>query len=196
MRSSCERASATSLQYSGTMLHGGAAVDQSDVRGRLLVDPAEPHLGDRLGGGEDRRAALLRVHARVRGAAVERDVELLRRRRAEDDVADRRGLVVDVADLRAQARVVERERAEQADLFLRREEQLDPGVRAVLGEHAARGLEHGGDGRLVVGAEDRLPRVADDAVLDDRLDRVLGGTVSRCAQRKSGSPSAVGSSAA
>ena len=39
---------------------------------------------------------------------------------------------------------------------------------------SARGrLEHRRDGGLVVGAEDRPGRVADDAVLDDRLDRPL-----------------------
>ena len=47
--------------------------DQADVRGRLLVEPAEPEVGDRAGGGLDRGAALLGDHARVRRAAVEAD---------------------------------------------------------------------------------------------------------------------------
>ena len=46
-------------------------------------------------------------------------------------------------------------------------------MRPALGEHDARRLEHRGDGGLVVGAEDRGVRVADDAVLDHRLDRPL-----------------------
>ena len=111
------------------------------------------------------------MHAGVRRAAVERHLERLRVRRAEDHDADRRRLVVDVADARAQPRVVERVGADEADLLLRREEQLDAGVRPALGEHAPRRLEHRRDGRLVVGAEDRPGRVPDDAVLDHRLDR-------------------------
>ena len=46
-----------------------------------------------------------------------------------------------------------------------------PGVRAALGEEAPRRVEHRRDRRLVVAAEDALVAVADDPVLDDRLDR-------------------------
>jgi hypothetical protein len=92
-------------------------------------------------------------------------------RRAEDHVADRRRLVVDVAEASAQACVVERGGAEQPDLLLRGEEELDPGVRPVLGEHAPRRVEHRGDGRLVVGSEDRAAGVPHQALLDDGLDR-------------------------
>ena len=95
----------------------------------------------------------------------------LRVRRAEDDLADRRGLVVHVAEVGVQAIVVERRDADQSDLLLGREDELDAGMRPALGEHAADRLEHAGDSRLVVGAEDRPARVADDAVLDDRLER-------------------------
>ena len=107
----------------------------------------------------------------MRSAAVERHLERLRERRAEDDRADRRRLVVDVARPRVQAAVVEGIRADEPDLLLRREQQLDAGVRAALGEHAPRRLEHDGDGGLVVGAENRAGAVANDAVLDHRLDR-------------------------
>ena len=70
--------------------------------------------------------------------------------------------------------MVERARAEQADLLLRREEELDAGVRASLLDDPARGLDHRDDGRLVVGAEDRPAGVPDDAVLaDDGLERAL-----------------------
>ena len=66
--------------------------------------------------------------------------------------------------------LVERPCAVQPDLLHRREEQLEPAVRPVLRQDAARRLEHHGDGRLVVGAEDRSRRVANDAVLEDGLD--------------------------
>ena len=63
-------------------------------------------------------------------------------RSAEDDVADRSGLVVDVANSSVQARVVERSGAEEPDLLLRREEQLDARVRPAFGEDAAGCIEH------------------------------------------------------
>ena len=137
-----------------------------------LVDPAQAHLGDRARRGGDRRPPFLRVHPGVCGAAVEHDGQVVGRGGAEDDLADRRRLVVDVADPRPQAAVVEGVGAEQPDLLLRREEQLDARMRPVLGEHAARRLEHRGDGGLVVAAEDRRSGVADDPVLDDRLELV------------------------
>jgi len=56
----------------------------------------------------------------------------------ENDVADGRGLVVDVADPRSKPRVIERICAEQADFFFRREDELDPCVTTVL--RTARGV--------------------------------------------------------
>jgi hypothetical protein len=44
-------------------------------------------------------------------------------------------------------------------------------MRPTLGDDPAHCLEHRGDGRLVVRTEDRSGAVADDAVLDQRLDR-------------------------
>ena len=70
-----------------------------------------------------------------------------------------------------QARVVERVGTDEADLLLRSEEQLDPGMRSSFTEQAPHRLEHRRDGCLVVCAEDRSGCVAHDAVLDDRLDR-------------------------
>ena len=102
---------------------------------------------------------------------MEGDLERLRVRRSEDHDADRRRLVVDVARAGPQAGVVERIRTDEPDLLLRREEQLDPGMRAALGENQPRRLEHRRDGSLVVGAEDRAGGVSNDPVLDDRLDR-------------------------
>ena len=110
----------------------------------------------------------------MRGAAVEAHVASSgrtgapRRRRRSAPPGRRRS--------RARAssrRVVERAGAEQADLLLRREEQLDAGVRPPLRDDPPRGLDHRRDRRLVVRAEDRAAGVADDAVLDDGLDRPL-----------------------
>jgi hypothetical protein len=66
------------------------------------------------------------------------------------------------------ARLVERDGAEEPDLLLPREHELDPRVRDVLDEHAAHALEHLRDRRLVVGAEDRAAGVPHDAVLHHR----------------------------
>ena len=68
------------------------------------------------------------------------------RGRAEHDLADRRRLVVDVADPRAQPGVVEGVGADEADLLLGREQELEPAVRAPLLDHAPRRLEHDRDG--------------------------------------------------
>src|SRR5262249_27945009 len=55
---------------------GGAALDLPDVGGRLLVQTPEPEIRDRARRRRDRGAALLRVHAGVRGPTVKRRVEL------------------------------------------------------------------------------------------------------------------------
>jgi hypothetical protein len=152
-----------------------AARDLADVRRRLVVQPPQPQIGDRSRRGGDRRAALLRVHAGVRGPAAKRHVQLALVRGTEDHLADRPRVVVDVADPRVQAMLVEGRRAPEPDLLHRREEELDAGVAATVLEHARCGLEHRRDGRLVVRAEDRPSRVAHDRVLADLgLDRPLG----------------------
>ena len=155
----------------GDDVAGNAAVDDADVGGGLVVEPSEPHVGDRAAGGGDRGAALLRRHPRVRGLADEGDLHDHRVRRAEDHLADRPGLVVDVPDAGGEARAVERLGAAQAHLLLRREQELEARVRDSPLDHAAGGLDHGHDRRLVVGAEDRAAGVPDDPVLDHRLDR-------------------------
>ena len=155
----------------GNDVPSGSTVDDPDIRRRLLVDAAEAQIGDGARRGRDRRAAFFRIHARVRRAPVEAHLHRVRIRSAEDHVADRRRLVVDVADPRVQAGVVECGRPEQTDLFLRREQQLDARVPPVLGEDTARCLEHHGDGRLVDRAEDRPGGIADDPLVDHRLDR-------------------------
>jgi hypothetical protein len=83
-------------------------------------------------------------------------------------------VVVDVSDLRTQPLDVEGSGSPQADLLHRREQELDPGVRPAVVEYARGGLEHRGDGGLVVGSEDRPACIPDDAVLaHHRLERSL-----------------------
>ena len=96
-----------------------------DVRGRLRVEAAQPHGRDRAGGGQDRAAPVLGADPRVRRAAVEVGLEAVVRRRGDDDLADRAGVVVDVAERRAQARDVEGLRAGERVLLADGEEQLD-----------------------------------------------------------------------
>ena len=83
------------------------ALDRAHVGGRLLVDAAERHVRDRVGGGEDRRAARLGADAGVGGAAVELGGEAEVGRRRGDDLADRRRVVEDVAEVGLQLRGVE-----------------------------------------------------------------------------------------
>ena len=149
---------------------GDAALDRAHVGARAVVDPPQPHVGDRAGRSDDRRAALLRVHPRVRRPAVEPRHDALLRRRAEDDLADRRRLVVDEAELGLEPRVVEREGTAEADLLLRGEEQLHARMWDPLLDDPPRRREHHSDGGLVVGAEDRARGVAHDPVLDHGLD--------------------------
>ena len=110
---------------------GRAPRDDADVRTRLRVDTAQAEVRDGARRGGDRRAPVLGNHARMRRAAAERHLERDGRRRAEHDLADRRRLVVHVAELGLQPRAVEGVRAAQADLLLRREERAR-GRRAVV----------------------------------------------------------------
>ncbi len=65
---------------------------------------------------------------------------------------------------------------DEPDLLHRREQELDARVRPPLLHDPPRRLDHHGQRRLVVGAEDRPARVADDAVLaHDRLELAVEG---------------------
>ena len=143
----------------------------ADVRRRLGVDPPERHVGDRAGRGDDRAAAVLRGDPGMRGAADEPEPEGPLRRRGQDDVPDRGGVVVAVPDPGAQPRRVERLGAAQADLLHRRQHELDPGVRPPRSDELRDGGEHDGHGRLVVGTEDGVVPVHDDAVSHLGVDR-------------------------
>ena len=64
------------------------ALDPADVRGGLLVDPAEAHRGHGRGGRRDRASALLRPDPGVRGGAVEVGLQAVVGRRGDDHLAD------------------------------------------------------------------------------------------------------------
>ena len=75
-----------------------AALDRSDVRGRLIVDAPEPHCRDRARCRDDRRAARLGPDSGVRRAAVQISDHPVVRRGGDDDLADRRRVVEHVAE--------------------------------------------------------------------------------------------------
>jgi SAM-dependent methyltransferase len=104
---------------------------------------------------------------------VKAEVEHAAVGRAEHDLPDRRALVVDEAGLGEEPCMVEGARTLQPDFLLRREDELDARVRKALAQDAPRRLQHHRDRGLVVRAEDRPARVADDAVLDHRLERAV-----------------------
>src|SRR5439155_21169114 len=108
---------------------GRASLNYPPVRRGLFVDAPEPQVRDGARRCNDRRSALFRVHARVGRTTVKPDLHCLRMRRAQDDLPDRRGLVVHIAESRLQALLVERGRTEQADLLFRSEQKLDAPVR-------------------------------------------------------------------
>ena len=60
---------------------------------------------------------------------VEANVDPVLERRSEDHLANRARVVVDIAEPGVQAGLVERGRADEPDLLLRREEQLDARMR-------------------------------------------------------------------
>ena len=86
--------------------------------------------------------------------------------------------------------MVERVGAPERDLLLRREEELDPGVRATFVEDAADRFEHHDDGGLVVRARGSSPPALRTTPSSPTTGSIAasGGTVSVCAQRKIGVP--------
>src|ERR671934_138051 len=116
-----------------------AAADTADVGGRLVVDPAEAKVGNRAGGSDDGRAALLGRQAGMSGPPLEHHVDRPSPRRRAHDVPDRPRRVVDESALGLEPRVVERERAQEADLLANREQELEARMRAMLREHDPRG---------------------------------------------------------
>src|SRR3954467_10909739 len=147
-----------------------AAADRTHVGGGLLVDAAERHVRDGLGGGEDRRAAGLGADPGVRGLAVELGGEAEVGRRRGDHLADRRRVVEHVAEVGLQLRGVELLGALEGVLLAGGEQQLEPD-RGALDAAAPRQLEDDRDRGLVVGAEDAVVGVLPAAVDDHRVDR-------------------------
>ena len=146
-----------------------AAADDADIRRGLVVEPAEGERRDGPRGGLDGVDPLLGLHAGVRGLALHGDVDGEVGRPAGDDGVER-VVVEQEAARRGEAREVELLHAEQADLLLARDGNLD---RRVHGRDAQR-LEHLGDAGLVVGAENGRAARADDAVREPRLDADAG----------------------
>ena len=97
------RASACDPAVAGDDVARGAARDQADVGGRLLVEPAQLHPRDRGRGGGDRAAAVLGPDPGVRLDPGEVGEDLLLGRRGDDHLADRAGVVEDEAALASAA---------------------------------------------------------------------------------------------
>ena len=77
------------------------ARDRADVGGRVRIDPAEAHVGDGARSCEDRAATLLGPHAGVGGDAAEGRLQAVVGRRGKHQLADRGGMVEDVAEAAA-----------------------------------------------------------------------------------------------
>ena len=184
MPSSRERASASNVHHSGTMFR---AVPPVIIPTFALVSSSmRPR----------RRSAIAREAARIAerpssgyipawaARPWKRAWIATGGRRAEDDLADRRRLVVHVSELRLEPVVVERVAPSRPTSSFGVKSELHAGVRPVLGHDPPRRLEHHHHGRLVVGAEDRAAGVAHDTVLHDRLDRPRSAARCRGARRE------------
>ena len=110
----------------------------------------------------------------MRGRAVELGLEAVVGGRGQHDLADRRGVVEDVAEVAAQAADVERLGARERVLLRDGEDELEAHRRAVGAGEAARDLQQHRDRRLVVGAEDAVVGVDPSAVDDQRVHRRAG----------------------
>ena len=130
------------------------------------------HRGDRARGGRDRAAAVLGADARVRGLPAELGLEAVVRRRGDDDLADRRRVVEDVAEARTRSCAASKAFAPGQRPLLADGEQR---ARAPTGEPSTAtrwaSASSCGDRGLVVGAEDRVPGALPAAVDEHRLDR-------------------------
>jgi hypothetical protein len=82
----------------GYDIERSSAGDRSHVGGRLGVDPAEPHRGDRASGGSDRAAPIFGSDASVRRASLELGDQAVVGRRSKRDLTDRRGVIEHVAE--------------------------------------------------------------------------------------------------
>ena len=65
---------------------GDAASDQTEIGGRLLIKPAEPQFGDRLGCQAEGIDAVFRIETGMGGQAVYLDLDLVGRRGADDNL--------------------------------------------------------------------------------------------------------------
>ena len=131
------------------------------------------HGGDRARSGRDRVVARLGADARVRRLAPEARLDRVVGRGGEHDLANGRGVVEDKAEVGAQARLVERLGALQSLLLAGGEQDLDTGRGLALTHDPAHGAHDRRDRGLVVGAEDRLVAVREQAVLAHHLHRAV-----------------------
>ncbi len=153
----------------------GPTRDRAHVGRGHRIEPAEAHGRDARRGGGDGAAAVLGPDAGVRGPAVELGRDPVIGRGGEHDLADRGGVVEDIAVPALQAGRVELLGPEQRDLLAHREQQLDPDRRGLgLGQQAAGKLERDRDRGLVVGAQDAVVGVLPSPVDQHGLDRRRG----------------------
>ena len=135
--------------------------------------PPRLHPPDRRRGGLDRARAVLRPHPGVRLDPDEVGEDLLLGRRRGDHLADRPGVVEDVADLGAAACSMSKALAPRSPCSSATvRSELDPDRRRLLhpAPHQLHEDRHRG---LVVGAEDRVAGAAEDPFVVDDLDPTL-----------------------
>ncbi len=120
-------------RFAGDDVAGLAAGDRADVRDRLLIDPAERHGRDRLGGNLHGVDAFLGLDARVHLLPVHRDREVDGGRRpVRDRSAHSRGVEHEPSG-RLEAAHVHVPRADQAPLLAHGDHELDRGVGRIRG---------------------------------------------------------------
>ena len=171
----------------GNDVGGGASGDHADVRRRLCVEAPLWHVGDRVCRGNDRVHALLGLESCVGGLAADLGIDAHLRGRGRDDLAERRGVIEDVAEAAAADGCTSKSPGTvEARLLGNGEQQLDAQLRSrVVRRQQPRQLEHRRDRRLVVGSEDPLVGVLPAAVATDRLDRAPSAAPCPCGAQNS-----------
>ena len=167
----------------------GAALDQADVGGRLLVEPAQLHPRDRRRGGGDRAAAVLGPDPGVGldPGEVGEDLLLGRgARRSPRRPAPAWSRTKPQSERSAAASKAFAPRSPCSSATVSSSSiPTGGGSAGVAGDQ----LHEDRDRRLVVGAEDRLAAAAEDAVVLDHLDLARGAARCRCGRRTSPSAS-------
>ena len=149
----------------------GPAVDHANAARSPGPDAAhaEARQGDRS--SVNRIAPVFGGDAGMRRLAAELEIERDLARRAHRHRARVAVNVVDVPDGRLKLARVERLGADETDLFLHRDHELDARVRDAVAHDAADAIDDPGDRRLVIGTEDRRVTVDDELAFDHGIDR-------------------------